>query len=122
MGIKVLVVEDDSFLLKAYTAKLSASGFDIKTASDGENALQVLQSFTPDVIVLDLVMPRKDGFATLEEIKKQPQFKDTPVIVATNVGQREDIGRVLQAGAAECIVKSNLSLEELVHKIEQYAH
>ncbi|HSW98696.1 MAG TPA: response regulator [Candidatus Saccharimonadales bacterium] len=121
MGIKVLVVEDDNFLLKAYQAKLTASGFELQTAADGEVALHVLESFKPQVIVLDLVMPRKDGFATLEEIKKQPQLKDIPVIVATNIGQKEEVDRVMNAGAAECIIKSDLSLEELVHKIEKYA-
>ncbi|HSX33270.1 MAG TPA: response regulator [Candidatus Saccharimonadales bacterium] len=121
MAIKVLVVEDDAFLLKAYQAKLTTAGFELQTATDGEDAITVLASYKPDVILLDLVMPRKDGFATLEDIKKDPTLKNIPVIVATNLGQKEEISRVMALGAAECIIKSGLSLEDLVKKITSYA-
>jgi DNA-binding response OmpR family regulator len=118
MGLKVLVAEDDKFLVSAYRAKLTKSGFDVQIATDGEEALQVLKTFTPDVILLDLVMPRKDGFATLEEIKQGPMNK-IPVIVASNLGQKEDIDKALTLGAADYIIKSDLSMDELVSKIQQ---
>jgi len=122
MAIKVLVVEDDRFLLNAYHAKLINAGFDLQTAANGEEALTVLQTFKPDVILLDLVMPRKDGFATLQEIKANDALKDIPVIVATNLGQKEDTQRVMELGAVECIIKSNLSLSDLVKKLQAFAH
>ena len=121
MAVKVLVVEDDSFLIKAYVAKLTSAGFDLKTASDGEEALNVLKTFMPDVILLDLVMPRKDGFATLEEIKKQEQFKNTPVIVTSNLGQKEALDRASSLGATDFVTKSDMSLEDLVAKINGLA-
>lgn len=121
MGYKVLVAEDDNFLMSAYSAKLTKEGFEFKVASDGEELLELLKTFTPDVILLDLVMPRKDGFATLEEIKKTDGFKDIPVIVASNLGQKEDIERAKSLGAADFVTKSNLSMGDLVAKINTVA-
>jgi CheY-like chemotaxis protein len=121
MGAKVLVVEDDPFLLKAYHSKLVNSGFDVQMATDGVEALKLLESFIPAVIILDLVMPRKDGFATLQAIKATPTLKDIPVIVATNTGQPDDVARVKELGAADCITKSNLSMEDLVKKVNAFA-
>lgn len=116
---KVLVVEDDHFLSSAYRAKLTKSGFEVQMASDGEEALTILQGFRPDVILLDLVMPRKDGFATLQEIKQQSSLKDIPVIVASNLGQKEDIDKATGLGAADFIIKSDLSMDDLIAKLEQ---
>jgi len=116
---KVLVVEDDRFLISAYRAKLSKSGFEVQMAGDGMDALTVLQSFTPDVILLDLVMPRLDGFATLAAIKKQDSLKDIPVIVTSNLGQKEDIDKAMALGAKDFIIKSDLSMDELVTRIQR---
>ncbi len=121
MAVKVLVVEDDSFLIKAYVAKLTGSGFDLQTASDGEEALNVLKTFKPDVILMDLVMPRKDGFATLEEIKKNDELKNIPVIVTSNLAQQEALDRAKALGAADFITKSDLSMEDLVKRINKAA-
>jgi two-component system phosphate regulon response regulator PhoB/two-component system alkaline phosphatase synthesis response regulator PhoP len=121
MAMKVLVVEDDGFLLKAYQLKLSKAGFDLQTASDGEEAIKVLATFKPDVILLDLVMPRKDGFATLEEIKKDDTLKSIPVLVTSNLGQKEEIDRVMNLGAEDFLIKSNMSMDSLVEKIKKLA-
>lgn len=117
---KVLVVEDDRFLTSAYKAKLVRSGFEVRIASDGEEALEELKSFLPDIILLDLVMPRKDGFTTLAEIKSQEQLKSIPVIVASNLGQKEDLDRALSLGANDYIIKSDLSMDSLVAKINEF--
>ena len=121
MGYKVLVAEDDNFLMSAYSTKLAKEGFEFKIASDGEEVLEILKTFTPDVLLLDLVMPRKDGFAVLEEIKKMDGFKDIPVIVTSNLGQKEDIDRAMALGARDFITKSNLSMSDLVEKIKSVA-
>lgn len=115
---KILVAEDDKYLASAYQTKLTKSDYEVKIASNGEEALHTLKSFIPDIILLDLVMPKKDGFTTLEEIKKTENLKHIPVIVATNLGQQEDIGRAKQLGAADYVVKSNMSLDEIIAKIE----
>lgn len=116
---KVLIAEDDKFLATAYKAKLTKAGFEIRVTSDGQEALQALKEFIPDVIILDLVMPVKDGFAVLEELKKDDKLKLIPVIVASNLGQKEDTEKALSLGAIDFIVKSDLSMDELVNKIKQ---
>jgi CheY-like chemotaxis protein len=114
---KILVAEDDKFLGSAYRAKLTKTGFEVQIATDGNEALTALQSFTPDIILLDLVMPGKDGFATLEEIKQSDQLKSIPVIVASNLGQKEDLDKAMALGASDYIIKSDLSLDALISKI-----
>lgn len=115
---KILVAEDDRFLGTAYRAKLTKVGFEVQIATDGEEALTVLAGgFVPDLILLDLVMPRKDGFATLEEIRAQAQFAKTPIIVASNLGQKEDLDKAKALGATDYVIKSDLSMDGLVAKI-----
>jgi DNA-binding response OmpR family regulator len=117
---KVLVVEDDRFLGSAYKAKLSKSGFDVQLATDGDEALAVLQTFVPDLILLDLVMPNRDGFSTLDVIRHTEGIKDIPVIVASNLGQKEDFDKAITLGATDFIVKSDVSLDELIARIQKH--
>jgi two-component system phosphate regulon response regulator PhoB/two-component system alkaline phosphatase synthesis response regulator PhoP len=114
---KILIGEDDKFLASAYRLKLTKVGFEIQIARDGEEVLKMLQTFTPDLILLDLVMPIKDGFAALEEIRANQSFKSIPILVASNLGQKEDIDRAMGLGANDFVVKSDLSLDELIKKI-----
>ncbi len=83
---KILIAEDDKFLASAYKLKLVKVGFEIQIAGDGNEALEILKTFIPDLMLFDLVMPVKDGFATLEEVRKLPEFKDIPILVASNLG------------------------------------
>lgn len=115
---KILVAEDDKFLSNAYKVKFTKAGFEVKMASDGEEALTILKTFTPDAILLDLVMPKKDGFATLEAIKKDENLKNVPIIVASNLGQKEDLDRAKSLGADDYIVKSDMSLDALIKRIK----
>lgn len=121
MAYKVLVVEDDGFLASAYQTKLTKEGFEVQLANDGEEALDKLAQFMPDVIVMDVVMPRKDGFATLQVIKADDKLKAIPVIMASNLGQKEEVDRAMEMGATEFITKSNLSLADLIEKIKAVA-
>lgn len=118
---KILVAEDDKFLSSAYRVKLTKSGFDAKIVSDGQELLDILDTFAPDLILLDLVMPKKDGFAVLEELGKNPKWKSIPVIIASNLGQKEDIERGLKMGAKDYIVKTDMSLNNLINKINSVA-
>ena len=115
---KILVVEDDKYLSGAYKVKLLKMGFEVKTAADGEEALAALTEFVPDLILLDLVMPRKDGFATLEEIKKNDKWKSIPVLIATNLGQKEDVERGMKLGAIDYLVKTDTSVDDFVNKVK----
>ena len=114
---KILIVEDDNFLANAYRVKLTKAGFEIKNAFDGYEALSLLQTYIPDLILLDIVMPKKDGFSTLEEIKKNETLKNIPVILASNLGQKEDMDRGMRLGALDFFVKTDFSLNNLIEKI-----
>lgn len=118
--MKILIAEDDKFLANAYRVKLSKLEHEVKIVADGEEAMQALEEFTPDVILLDLIMPNKDGFVVLEEIKASDKYKKIPVIVASNLGQKEDIEKAKQLGADDYVVKADMELEDLVKKVESY--
>jgi two-component system phosphate regulon response regulator PhoB/two-component system alkaline phosphatase synthesis response regulator PhoP len=96
---------------------MTRAGFEYKIALDGVEALEILATWRPQVILLDLIMPRKDGFATLEEIKNNPELKDIPVVITSNLGQKGDLERVQRLGASGFLVKSNSSPDEIVSRI-----
>lgn len=116
--LKVLVAEDDKFLSKAYAAKLKKSGFDVTLVGNGEEALNHIKKSRPDAILLDLMMPVKDGFDTLFELKSDENLKSIPVIVLSNLGQPEDVDRAKKLGADDYLVKSNISMKDVVDKIK----
>lgn len=115
---KILIAEDDKFLVNAYRVKLTKEGFEIRIAKDGEETINALSGFMPDLILLDLVMPVKDGFAVLQELKANPQWKSIPVLIASNLGQKEDIDKGMALGASDYIIKSDLSMADLISKIK----
>ena len=116
--ISILIVEDDKFISGAYKTKFDSEGFISKCAFNGEEALEILEKFTPDIIILDIVMPVKNGFEVLKQIKKDKNLAEIPVIVATNLGQEQYIVKAKEMGAADYILKSELSLADLVIKIK----
>ncbi|HYD34899.1 MAG TPA: response regulator transcription factor [Vitreimonas sp.] len=117
---KILVAEDDKFLGNAYRVKLAKAGYEVVLAADGNEAIEALKVSQPDVILLDLMMPIKDGFSVLTDIGSNPTWKKIPVIIASNLGQREDIDKGLKLGAIDYIVKSDMSLEDILAKIKQH--
>jgi len=110
---KILVVEDDLILAKAYKTKLTKLTYDVVIAGDGQEALDVLRQFEPDAILLDLVLPKKDGFEVLAEIKANPVWKRIPVLVVSNLGQDENIKKAMRLGAVGYVTKTNVTMEEL---------
>ncbi len=114
---KILVAEDDKFLGNAYRAKLTKAGFEVQIARDGQEAMDMVKTYLPDIILLDLVMPVKDGFTTLVELKNDPLLKNIPVLIASNLGQKEDTDRGMKLGASDYFVKSDLSLNTIIEKI-----
>lgn len=115
---KIIVAEDDQFLSNAYRVKLTKEGYEVKMTADGEELIQSLSLDIPDLIILDLLMPKKDGFESLKEIKANEKWKNIPVIIASNLGQTSDIDQGMKMGAADYIIKSDLSLEDLIKKIK----
>jgi len=117
----ILIAEDDDFLAKAYQIKLTNLGYKVVIFGNGEEVLSYLkENPPPNLIILDLIMPQKDGFETLAELKKEERFKKIPVIIVSNLGQEEDIKKAKDLGALDFLVKSSFSLSEIAQKIEGF--
>lgn len=116
--MKILVVEDEEVLSKVLQEKLQQSGYEVAIAADGEAALSMAKSFNPDAIVLDLLLPKKNGFEVLEVLKSDQALKMIPVVVVSNLGEDSDIKRSLSLGAADYYVKSEHPINEIVEKIQ----
>jgi len=119
---KVLLVEDDPFLSSLLKNRLQKEGLEVNLAKDGEEALNSLKSAKPDLILLDLILPKKSGFEVMEEIRSDPQMQsqEVPIIIISNLGQPEDISRGQALGAIEYFVKAKTSIDELVNKIKDF--
>lgn len=116
---KVLFIEDEATLQKTLTAILQGAGFSVQNAYDGETGLALAKKERPDIILLDLILPKMDGFAVLAEIKKDAPLKEVPVIILTNLEAVEDVEKVIALGATTYLVKANYDLPEIVAKIKE---
>lgn len=115
----VFIVEDDPFVLRVYQRKLSLEGFEISLATNGEEALRRISLAIPDLILLDLVMPQKDGFELIADLKSNPKLKNIPIVVLSNLRQESDKQRAKSFGVQEYIVKSETSINDVVTKIKE---
>lgn len=119
-NIKVLLVEDDSFLRDICYKKLTKEGFDVSAVVDGEEAIKMLDKFIPNIVLLDIILPTIDGFEVLRQIRshKNEAIKNVPVIMLTNLGQEEDIKKALDLKANDYLIKAHFTTEEIVKKIK----
>lgn len=116
---RILVAEDDRFLRKAAEMALKRRGYTVLTAANGEEALRTAQSALPDLVLLDLIMPKLNGFDVLQALKKDASTAHIPVIILSNLGQERDVQQAMEAGAAAYLVKGDLSLQALVERVEE---
>jgi CheY-like chemotaxis protein len=116
---RVLLAEDDRFLRRAAESRLRQNGFTVLPAVDGEEALKVARAERPDLILLDLIMPKLQGFEVLKALKQDPATAPIPVIVLSNLGQDEDLKRAMELGAIAYFIKAHLSLQDLVQRVAQ---
>jgi DNA-binding response OmpR family regulator len=114
---RVLLAEDDRFLRRAGEARLRQNGFEVVAAVDGEEALRLARTERPDIILLDLIMPKIQGFEVLKMLKQDDATKGIPVIVLSNLGQEQDVQRAMELGAAAYFIKAHLSLQDLAQKV-----
>ena len=117
---KILIVEDEEFLVRALKDNLEAEGCIVDAVMNGEEAVERLRAHRPDLILLDLLMPKRDGFYVLEQVKKSPELKLIPVIVLSNLGGDAEIKRALEMGADDYFVKSQHPIEEVIEKAKEY--
>lgn len=115
---QILFIEDESALQKTVGATLIQEGFEVLSALDGEIGIRLAKEKIPDLVLVDLVLPKKDGFEVLEELKKADETKNIPVIVLTNIEDMKGIQKAIDLGATTYLVKSNYRLDEIVEKIK----
>ncbi len=118
-GPKILIIEDDQFLRGLITRKLEKEKYVISEAVDGEEGLRKIREEKPDLILLDLILPSLDGFEVLREAKSDPEVKDIPVIVLSNLGQKEDVDRAFSLGAVDYLIKAHFTPEEIIEKVKK---
>ncbi|MFZ2803737.1 MAG: response regulator [Patescibacteria group bacterium] len=119
---KILLVEDDGFLASIYAQKLEVEGFETSLATNGEDGLKFAAKDKPALILLDLLMPKMDGFEVLEKLKADEKLKNIPVLVLTNLGQREDVERCIKLGAVGYIIKAHSLPNETVNRVKEILH
>src|SRR3990167_7710308 len=114
---KILVVEDEEILLTALKEELTQGGYEVEGAVDGVEGLEKVKSFQPDLVLLDLLMPKMDGMEVLQKLKGDNKTKDVPVVILTNLSDYEKISEALSLGAMDYLVKANYRLEDLLDKV-----
>lgn len=119
MAKKVLIIEDDPSLLDALQKKLEAEGFEVFRSEDGETGLRTAEEKHPDLIILDLILPKKHGFTVLAELQKTPELRSIPVMVLTNLESAPEIERAFSLGVKYYLVKANYAVGEVVQKVQQ---
>ena len=117
---KILFVDDDNFLRKIYQAELSENGYEVILAADGQRGLEKALQEKPDLIILDMIMPEKNGFEVLIELKNNPEMKDVPVVILSNLGQADDKEKGKNLGAIDYLVKDDTTLAVIMEKINHY--
>lgn len=117
---KILLAEDDYAISRVYAGGLTHSGFEVIIAINGVDALEKIRINRPDLVLLDLMMPIKNGFEVLEEIRKDDALKDIPVIILSNLGQESDIARSKELGITDYLVKSDTSMKHLIEKVKSH--
>ncbi len=120
LSSKILIVEDDSFLVKMYLERLQDENFVVAVASNGEEGLQKAQTEKPDLILLDMILPKMNGFDFLKQIKADPALKNIPVIILSNLGQDQDIEQGRQLGAVDYLLKTNYPIQGVIDKIKEH--
>jgi len=119
MAENILIIEDDAFLRELLGKKLSSSGYNVSEAIDGKKGLELVDAIKPDLVLLDLLLPGVDGFEVLEKIKANPMTASIPVIILSNLGQKEDVDKGLKLGAADYMIKAQFTPEEIILKVQE---
>lgn len=117
-AIKVLLIEDDQFLAKMYTTKLNMEDIAVHLAPDGQEGINLAKAEKPDIILLDIILPKMDGWQVLEALKADAKTKSIPVLLLTNLGQQEDIEKGLKLGATDYLIKAHFTPSEVLDKIK----
>lgn len=116
---KILIVEDDRSLQNALVEMVSQEGYETVSALDGEEGLKKIEELMPDLVLLDIILPKKDGYEVLSEIKKNEKTKNIPVLILTNLEEVDNVQKALDLGATTFMVKSDFSLKDVLAKVKE---
>jgi len=116
---KILFIEDEAVMQKAVSEFLGAKGYEVISALDGELGINMAKNYSPDLILLDIVLPKKSGFDVLRDLKNDEKTKSVPVIVLTNLSQMDDVSKMMDMGITTYLVKSDQSLQDILRVIDQ---
>jgi len=116
---KILLVEDDPFLIDIYTTKLEQNNFIVETVNNGEEALEKINDNWPDLLLLDIVLPRVDGWEVLRKIKESPGLKDLKIVILSNLSQAQEVKKGFDLGATSYLIKSHYAPSEIVEEIKK---
>ncbi len=117
---KILLTEDDEFLSSLIKNRLEREHFEVKTAKDGEEVLAMLKTYKPDLVLMDIILPKKLGFEVLEEIQNNAKLNRAPVMVLSNLGQDSDIQRAKELGAVDYFIKARIVIDDLIRRIKSF--
>lgn len=115
---KILLVEDDPFLIDIYKKKLTKAGFSLEVAEDGEKALEAAKAQKPDLILLDIVLPKASGWEVLKKMRKQAGLEKVKIIILSNLGQKEEVEKGLKLGAVRYLIKAQHTPSEVVDAVK----
>ena len=117
---KILLVEDDEFLAGMYKTKLDLADYEVIHTGEGGGVLEMAQKHKPNIILLDIILPKVDGFEVLAGLKKDPEVKDIPVIMLTNLGRQEDVEKGVKLGAVDYLIKAHFVPSEVISRIKKH--
>ncbi len=119
MAKKILLVEDEEIMINLLQKKLTQEGYDVTVAVNGEEGLEKMKEQKPDVVLLDIIMPKKGGFEVMEEMNKDPALKEVPVIIISNSGQPVELDKAKELGAKDWLIKTEFDPQEVLDKVRK---
>ncbi|MFA5009276.1 MAG: response regulator [Candidatus Paceibacterota bacterium] len=117
--MKILLIEDDKLLRELLVKKLTSAGYEMLAACDGQEGLELMKNNLPQLILLDIIMPRKSGFEVIKEMKKDENLKDIPIIIVSNSGQPVEISKAKEMGVKDWIIKTEFSTKDVLDKVKK---
>jgi DNA-binding response OmpR family regulator len=115
---KIVIIEDEAALQDALKKAFVSGGYEVQQAFDGEEGIELIRSSKPDIVLLDLVLPKKHGFEVLQEMKTDDAIKDVPVLVLTNLEESTEVMKAIELGARGYLIKANYALKEVLAKVK----
>lgn len=118
--IKIVLVEDDQFLARVLIFRLEQEGFNVISVDNGLTAFEIIKKENPDMVLLDLLLPKKNGFEVLQELKSDQSAGRIPVVILSNLGQKTDVDKGMALGAADYLIKANFGIKDVISKIKEH--